>query len=196
MPPASPVAASVVASTPSGCNAEAVAAHRILICDDDELELAALTRTAADVGFDVVDSARHAVELLQLVELHRPDAVLVRNEVQGVSGLEVADELSRRDPPVEVVLVTSDAGLERAGMRAGAFAVVTRGDLENLERALGAVGEWLGGGERRKGPDRRSGRDRRVSQDWSKVFSERRSGHDRRAAPRRKADRARAAATG
>jgi CheY-like chemotaxis protein len=173
-----------------------VVAHRILICDDDELELAAFGRTAADVGFDVVDTARHAVELLQLVELHRPDAVLMRNEVQGVSGLEVADELSRREPRIEVVLVTSDTSLERAGVRAGAFAVVARGDVENLERALGAVGEWLGGGERRNGPDRRSGHDRRVAQDWSKVFSERRSGQDRRAAPRRKSDRTRVAATG
>jgi hypothetical protein len=67
--------------------------------------------------------------------------------------------------------------------------VVGRGDLDALERALGALAEWLNGGERRHGPDRRSGKDRRQKQDWSKVFSERRSGEDRRKAARRKTDR-------
>jgi DNA-binding NarL/FixJ family response regulator len=161
----------------------------MLICDDDELELAVLKRAAADAGFEVVDTARHAIELLQLVQVHQPEAAIVRNEVYGVSGLEVTEDLSRLEQRVEVILVTTDVSLEPLGLAAGAFAVVLRRDSEMLETALGALGEWLGGGERRMGTDRRSGMDRRELQDWSKVFSERRSDVDRRKGPRRKTDR-------
>jgi DNA-binding NarL/FixJ family response regulator len=163
----------------------------MLICDDDELELAALKRTATEAGFEVVETARHAVELLQLVQVHQPEAALVRNEVYGVSGVEVTEDLTQRERRVEVILLTSDPSLEPHGLAAGAFAVVPRGDVEALETALDALGEWLGGGERRKGGDRRSGLERREHQDWSKVFSERRSGDDRRKSPRRSADRPR-----
>jgi DNA-binding NarL/FixJ family response regulator len=166
---------------------------RIVLCDDDELELAAIRKTATDTGFDVVDTARHAVELLQLASLHHPDAALIRNEVYGVSGVEVTEDLRNLERSVEVILLTSDPSLEPHGLSAGAFAVVRRGDVEGLERALGALSEWLGGGERRSRIDRRSGEERRREQDWSKVFSERRSGEDRRKGPRRKSDRTRAA---
>ncbi len=97
-----------------------------------------------------------------------------------MSGVEVTEDLTRLERRVEVILLTTDVSLEPLGLAAGAFAVVPRGDSETLETALGALGEWLGGGERRKGGDRRSGLDRREHQDWSKVFSERRSGDDRR----------------
>lgn len=169
---------------------------RLLICDDDQLEVAALRRAAGDAGFDVVDTARNAVELLQLATVHRPDAALVRNEVPGLSGVEATEDLSRYEPRVEVVLLTSDPGLAPIGRAAGAFAVVPRGDLDAVEAALGALAEWIGGSERRKGDDRRSGDERRVHQDWSKVYSERRDGDDRRKASRRKADRERGAPYG
>ncbi len=98
----------------------------MLICDDDELELSVLKQAATEAGFEVVDTARHAVELLQLVEIHQPDAAIVRNEIYGVSGLEVTEDLSRLEPPVEVILVTTDVSLEPLGLAAGAFAVVLR----------------------------------------------------------------------
>lgn len=164
-------------------------AKRILLCDDDAVELAALRRVASDAGFEVLDTAANAVELLRLAEALRPDAAVVRNEVPGVSGVEVTADLCRLEPRVEVVLLTSDPSLEPHGLAAGAFAVAPRGDVEAIERTLGALAEWLHSGERRSGLDRRSGLERRQVQDWSKVFSERRSGEDRRRGPRRKADR-------
>jgi len=173
----------------------AVGAHRILLCDDDELELAALKRAATDAAFEVVDTASNGVELLQLAQVHQPDAALVRNELYGMSGVEVTADLVNLERRVEVVLLTNDVSLEPHGLAAGAFAVITRGDVDALERALGTLREWLSGGERRRGADRRSGADRRQAQDWSKVFSERRSGEDRRKGPRRKTDRNRAERT-
>jgi DNA-binding NarL/FixJ family response regulator len=158
------------------------------VCDGDELELAALKRAAIDTGFEIVDTAANAVELLRLAEAHHPEAALVRNELSGMLGSEAVTDLVSSQPKVEVVLVTSDPSLEPTALAAGAFAVVARGDLDALEHALTELGEWLGGGERRKGGDRRSGTERRQEQDWSKVFSERRSGNDRRKGPRREAD--------
>jgi ActR/RegA family two-component response regulator len=165
-----------------------VGAKRIVVCDGDELEAAALKRAASRAGFEIVDTAANAIELLRSAEVHQPDAALVRNELFGMLGLEAIDDLVRSRPKVEVVLVTTDASLGPTAMDAGAFAVVLRGDVDALESTLAELGEWLGGGERRKGGDRRSGVERRQLQDWSKVFSERRTGDDRRKGPRREAD--------
>jgi DNA-binding NtrC family response regulator len=164
-----------------------VGAKRILVCDGDELELAALKRAASDSGYEVVDTAGNAVELLRLAEVHNPVAALVRNELPGMLGLEVIGELVGSVPKVEVVLVTTDSSLASTALSEGAFAVVLRGELDVLEATLTELAEWLGG-ERRKGGERRSGVERRQEQDWSKVFSERRDGEDRRKGPRREAD--------
>ena len=113
----------------------AVRGTRLLLCDDDDLELAAVRRTAEASGFEIVDSARNAVELLRMAEALEADAAVIRNEVPGVSGVEATLDLTQRDPRVEVVLVTSDPSVEPSGKQAGAFAVVGRGDLdaENAE---------------------------------------------------------------
>jgi DNA-binding NarL/FixJ family response regulator len=167
--------------------------NRLVICNHDELELAVVRRLATEVGFEVVESADNAIELLRLAQVHRPDAAVVRNELSGIMGLEVVEDLVRLEPPVEVILLDIDPSLEQRGLDAGAFAVIPRRDIDALQAALGALREWLAAAERRTGGDRRSGDERRRMQDWTQVFAERRGGDDRRMTPRRKADRQRAA---
>ena len=118
----------------------------MLICDDDELELAALKRTATEAGFEVVDTARHAVELLQLVQVHRPEAALVRNEVYGVSGVEVTEDLTHLEQPVEVILLTTDPSLEphglgRGRLRRGATTATSRSSRRRWARSASGSAE-------------------------------------------------------
>ena len=115
------------------------------------------------------------------------EVVVLTNELQGLTGIEVTPELA--DAGVRVVIVSSDsAALDRA-RRAGAFAAVPRGDLLAYERALDAVTLERSEDDRRSGTDRRGGDDRRVAQEWTKVIRERRSGEERRAGDRREQGR-------
>ncbi len=155
----------------------------IVVCDGDELARRAMGQVVADHGFEVVAEATMAVEAVRLCQAYRADAVILGNELQGLSGLEVVAELEAEG--VRVILVSNDdEALDRA-RAAGAFLAVGRGDLEMLERAMAAMGEASSTEDRRSGVDRRRGIDRRVRNDWTKVTRERRVGVDRRQAERR-----------
>ena len=161
-----------------------------LVCDGDELGRRALWRTAEARGLDVVGEATTAVEALQMLGYQPADVVILANELQGLSGIEVVPELVEAGR--RVVLVSADVPLLDQARRAGAFAAVERGDLELLERVLDQIGTVSGQGtdERRSGTDRRSGVDRRTAQDWSKVIRERREGERREGERRSPADQA------
>jgi CheY-like chemotaxis protein len=155
-----------------------------LVCDSDELGRRALTQVARDRGLTFVGEADTAVEALQMLKYLEVDVVVITNELQGLSGLEVVDELVAGG--YRVVFVAADQpALERA-RAAGAFAAITRGDVQAFERAVAGIGTQVVPGDRRSGVDRRTNLDRRVTQDWSKVIRERRVS-ERRMADRRQA---------
>jgi chemotaxis response regulator CheB len=160
-----------------------MATTRVMVCDGDQLTRRAFGRTAADHGLEVVGEAQTAVEALQMLTYLPAEVVVMANELQGLTGVEVTPELV--DAGVRVIIVSSDPlTLERA-RQAGAFAAVARGDLAAFERAIDAATVERDHDDRRSGTDRRSGEDRRIAQDWSKVIRERRNGQDRRAGERR-----------
>ncbi len=160
-----------------------MATTRVLVCDGDELARRAFGRTATDHGLELVGEAQTAVEALQMLTYLPAEVVVLTNELQGLTGIEVTPELAASG--VRVVIVSSDPAALESARRAGAFAAVPRGDLAAFEQAMDAVTLDRSEDDRRSGTDRRSGADRRVAQEWSKVIRERRSGEDRRAGDRR-----------
>jgi DNA-binding NarL/FixJ family response regulator len=160
-----------------------MATTRVLVCDGDELARRAFGRTATDHGLELVGEAQTAVEALQMLTYLPAEVVVLTNELQGLTGIEVTPELAASG--VRVVIVSSDPAALESARRAGAFAAVPRGDLAAFEKAIDAVTLDRSEDDRRSGTDRRSGADRRVAQEWSKVIRERRSGEDRRASDRR-----------
>ena len=158
----------------------------VLVIDGDDLARRAFGRTATNLGFEVAGEATTAIDGLRQLAYTPADVVIMTNELQGLSGVDVTAELTAMGKRVIIVSLDSYA-LERARAE-GAFAAVPRGDLGALERVLDRIGRVAVEGERRSGADRRAGDDRRVSQDWSKVIRERRSGLDRRLADRRSAE--------
>ena len=156
----------------------------VLVCDSDPLVPRTFGQVAADRGFEVFNPAENGAQLLELMEITGPSLVIVTNELYGMTGMEVLENIARRTEGPEVILVTSDERARRDAVGAGALSVADRYDLDDLLLAIDGAKHLFETGERRVVADRRSGEDRRKVQDWSKVISERRMG-ERRQGPRR-----------
>ncbi len=157
----------------------------VLIAEPDDLGAAAVERVAIHCGLRVVARAHNAIEALSLADQLHPGVVVLRHELEGVSGLEAARDLVDQADAPQVVLVSADEAMGAALDDGVGFVVVPWRDVEALEQALSGAQHRLASGDRRGGVDRRSGDERREHQDWGKVFSERRSGDDRRRGDRR-----------
>jgi DNA-binding NarL/FixJ family response regulator len=165
----------------------------VMVVDSDDLARRAFGRTAASLGFDLAGEATTAIDAVRQMAYTPADVVIMANEMQGLTGIDVTAELT--DMGKRVIIVSGDSFALEQARAAGAFAAIPRGDLGALERVLEGIGRVAVEGERRSGADRRAGQDRRVAQDWSKVIRERRAGEDRRSAERRDAERRDAAAS-
>ena len=82
---------------------------RIAIADDTMLMREGVARLLTDAGFEVTAKAGHADELLRLVELRRPDAVIVDIRMpptHTVEGLVAADAIRERYPQIGVLVLS------------------------------------------------------------------------------------------
>lgn len=137
-----------------------------------------LERLVTDAGFDVVGQAEFAVNGEHLASHYKPDVVVVENELVGITGVDAMDNLHAASPASQFVLIVADDWTPSNRGDVGAFSVLTRSRLSELESELGALDAWLSEQDELMSGDgdRRRGRDRRVEQDWSKVGWERRIG--------------------
>jgi DNA-binding NarL/FixJ family response regulator len=82
---------------------------RIAIADDTMLMREGIARLLGDAGFDVVAKAADADELLSLVELRRPDAVIVDIKMPPTytdEGLAAADAIRSSHPEISVLVLS------------------------------------------------------------------------------------------
>ena len=151
-----------------------MATTRVLVCDGDELARRAFGRTAIDHGLDLVGEAQTAVEVLQMLTYLPAEVVVLTNELQGLTGIEVTPELAATG--VRVVIVSSDpAALDSAApgvrgpaicrLRAGRSAqladhprtMALRHDRHGADRRVARVDQVI----RDRSGDKRRARDRR-----------------------------------
>ena len=80
-----------------------------IIVDDESLAREGLMlRLSDDPRFDVVAQCLSALHALEAIEQYQPDIAFVDIEMPGLSGLELAEQLSRNTTPVpKVVFVTA-----------------------------------------------------------------------------------------
>jgi two-component system response regulator DesR len=102
---------------------------RIVIAEDQAMvlgALAALLETESDI--QVVGQARNGLEALALVESARPHVVLSDIEMPGMTGIELASELKRRNAGVRVAILTTFArpGYLRRALDAGVAAYLLK----------------------------------------------------------------------
>ena len=110
---------------------------RVLIVDDEPLARRRLVQLlAARPGVEIVGEAENGREALELVELLRPDVLLLDIEMPGVDGLAVLKQLRQGNAPV-VVFVTAfqDHAVAAFELRATDF-VVKPVSEQRLSRAL------------------------------------------------------------
>ena len=135
-----PVAPKAVdASSMSAAPGDVARRGQVLLVEDDN-EVAALTREMLRyLGFSVVHVASPNAALGALANARSVDIVLSDIMMPGgVSGLELAREIKRRQPNLPVVLVTGYAGAA-ASMEDGKFGLLLKPyTLETLAEALNA----------------------------------------------------------
>ncbi len=116
---------------------------RILIADDHGLLRAGLRSMLKDEpNMEVVGEAADGNQTVMLAQELRPDLVLADISMPGMSGIEVAQELSRSLPHIQVLILTmhEDGGLLQEALRAGARGyLIKRAAEADLIRAIETV---------------------------------------------------------
>jgi len=101
--------------------ADATAPIRVVVAEDQVMvlgALAALLEMEADIS--VIAQARDGLQALEAVRTHKPDVLITDIEMPGLSGLDVANQLSGEHGLCIIVLtVFARAGYFRRAMEAG-----------------------------------------------------------------------------
>jgi DNA-binding NarL/FixJ family response regulator len=98
-------------------------AVRCLIVDDSARFLEVATTRLSRDGLEVVGTATTSEEAIRQVELLRPEVVLVDISLGAESGLDLAVQLAERPDPPVVVLISTRAEADYAGLIAASPAV-------------------------------------------------------------------------
>ena len=133
-------APNVVDTSNASCVRDGAVGGQLLLVDDDE-EVAALTQEMlTSLGFTVIHAASPAAALGALANARSIDIVLSDIMMPGgVSGLELAREIKRRQPNLPIVLTTGYAEAAAANMENERFRVLLKPySVEALADALGA----------------------------------------------------------
>lgn len=95
----------------------------LLIIDDDEMMLSALTICFQGDGYEVV-TALDGPEGIELYNKHHPSVVLLDLNMPTMRGLEVLDRIKKNDPSAKIIIITGYASPEvlEESTRKGAFA--------------------------------------------------------------------------
>jgi two-component system nitrate/nitrite response regulator NarL len=117
--------------------------HRILVAEDDEAFLGALTAVLEDDGrFEVVGHARNGVEAVELAKRLDVDAVVMDIEMPLVDGVEATRRLKEVAPGLPIVAISGHDYEERVLeiRSAGASDYVRKARVEeDLPQALAAL---------------------------------------------------------
>src|SRR5919108_1690950 len=101
--------------------------NRILIVDDEPLNLDLLDQELADMGH-ITERAMDGSEALAKLDTANPDLVLLDYQMPGMNGIEVLKQIRKRDENLPVVIITAYGTIERAveAIKAGADDFITK----------------------------------------------------------------------
>jgi DNA-binding NarL/FixJ family response regulator len=120
---------------------------RVAVVDDHPIVRQGLVAALDDeADFDVVGSAASAEEAFSLVELLRPDVILLDLELPGITGVEAIPRLTELNPSGRVLVFTAYETDERVlgAIRSGAKGYLLKGaTADEIARAVRIV---AGGG--------------------------------------------------
>jgi DNA-binding NtrC family response regulator len=120
---------------------------RVLLVDDEEEFVETLAQRLEVRDFEVA-TAFNGAEALERLEDREIDVVVLDLQMPGVDGIQVLQEIKKRKPLIEVIMLTGHATVETAieGMKLGAFDFLTKPTetedlLEKIARAFGRKSE-------------------------------------------------------
>lgn len=106
----------------------------VLLVDDEKDFVSTLVKRIERRKLDV-RGANSGEEALRLLDERPADVVLLDLKMAGLSGLETLQEIKRRHPLVEVIMLTGHASMDAAleGIKLGAFDYMMKPvDMEDL----------------------------------------------------------------
>jgi DNA-binding NarL/FixJ family response regulator len=116
---------------------------RVLLADDHNLVRAGIRSLIQDLsGIEVIAEASDGREALSLIEIHRPDVVLMDIAMSGLNGLEATARVVRDFPTVRVIMLSMHANEEYVwqALRSGASGYLLKdAGTAELELAIKAV---------------------------------------------------------
>ena len=79
----------------------------ILICDDEPLAVDRLSRLVSQLGHQVIATAQHGKQALEMVQQFEPDVVLLDIQMPEMDGLSCAQHLAHFNPMPAIVFCTA-----------------------------------------------------------------------------------------
>jgi two-component system, response regulator RegA len=113
-------------------------AQTLLLVDDDDVLRERLARALRDRGFEVT-AARDGAEAIACARRDTPELAVVDLRMQGLSGIEVLDELRAIDPATRVLMLTGYGSIATAveATRRGAVGYLSKpADADEIVSAL------------------------------------------------------------
>lgn len=81
---------------------------KVIICDDQEIVCQGLrTILNNDEQIEVIGIAHNGYEVLQLVEKHPPDLVLMDLKMPGMNGIQATQQINQSFPGVRILILTT-----------------------------------------------------------------------------------------
>ena len=115
-------------------------ARRVLLVDDHPDFASSAQALLAYAGFDIVGVAVTGEDALRMCPLLQPELLLLDIHLPGISGVEVAQKLSRTKRPPQIILISSDSD---AGADPDVQAAPVRGFLFKRDLTCAAIDALL-----------------------------------------------------
>ena len=114
---------------------------RLIIVEDNQAMRGLIRSIIADLARDVSECGDGAEALAAYAE-RRPDWVLMDIRMKGVDGISATRRIKAAFPDANIIIVTDydDPKLRKAARGAGACEYVTKENLLDVRRILGAAG--------------------------------------------------------
>lgn len=114
---------------------------RLVIVDDDRLAALSLETILRARGYEVLATGYSGQSAIELYGLHRPDILLMDIRMQGMSGLDAAQQILAGDAQARILFLTtfSDDDSIRRALGLGAMGYVLKQNYGSLPDALEAA---------------------------------------------------------
>jgi CheY-like chemotaxis protein len=113
--------------------------RRAVVCDDDPRIRRVVTALLADLEFEVVAEVDLATDALRVVELSKPDVLVLDVGLKGISGLEALPAIRGMAPGCRIVVFSASDIVRDEAFALGAYAVCDKDNPLGLEATLRAL---------------------------------------------------------